>query len=199
MDELDSDTKLLLLGKFQRKTKIFSAMQFSQLENDELWRISGKIASSQTSNIISPPSPPIPVSQRILKLEIFLPSLSPRAPFFPSSSCRARKQPAENSNFLIYLIFGCFGFGAVSSVIWDESHLRRFCWWRKMGNFKASYGESRHDSASIHHLGILLLRIFLKVVLNLRTIDALALPYHYRKLFFILMKLLFTIHQMSWW
>lgn len=83
---------------------------------------SRKIASSQTSNItLTLPLflyfVSIPVSQRKFEIGNF--------PTFPVSArsnllvviVPSQKQPAENSNFLIYLIFGCSGFGAVSGTL----------------------------------------------------------------------------------
>ena len=143
MDELDYEMKLLFLplslslslslslpysllsSEIAESSENSTSMQFSWEigKNDELRRIfGGAFASSQTSKIfLIFLQHLIPVSQRKFKLEILLHSHSTLCTLFfsffsPSWSRTRQKQPAENSNFLIYLISGCFGFGAHSKT-----------------------------------------------------------------------------------
>lgn len=97
----------------------FAFRQEEKLENDELWRISWSgIASSQTSrvssNILFPLVSEIQIGNFLIVLGLLLSTHSPSQASSTATQSR-EKQPAENSNFLIYLIFGYSGFGALSN------------------------------------------------------------------------------------
>lgn len=141
--------------------KFYCDAVFRKLENDELRRIfrGRNCLCAQISEISLPSfsfsktfySPLVSENSNWKFLSCL--SAPTHVSFFPSSSSYTHPEPAEIFNFLIYLIFGCLGFGALSiaSCIVHRNHRRRcFRWW---GGRKANWNlKARSSQCSLWNL-----------------------------------------------